>query len=177
MDFDNYEMERRFHEMWDSVSIVRPVHCSLFTFGESQLPYYLVSDVKPPRVTVSIMQGEIRITRPMIITPQNSTPEFQNFFESADEEEMVQFLLARTASFPHLKFDNTSRPTGIRSDSVEEAITVLNRKLDAEDEDRVAILTAPANLGGIALLRYAMDRVIQSQDDNIQELRERGFLP
>ncbi|MEZ6113719.1 MAG: hypothetical protein R3C99_22310 [Pirellulaceae bacterium] len=53
----------------------------------------------------------------------------------------------------------------------------LNRQLDAEEEDRVAILTAPHGLAGIALMRYAAERVRESAPDNIQELRERGFLP
>ena len=55
--------------------------------------------------------------------------------------------------------------------------SVLHRRLDDEEEDRVAILTAPQNLAGIAVLRYAAERVLKSAPDNIQELRERGFLP
>ncbi len=38
-DFDN---ERQFFEVWNAVEIVRPVAYSLFTFGSSELPYYLV---------------------------------------------------------------------------------------------------------------------------------------
>ena len=38
----------------------------------------------------------------------------------------------------------------------------------------VAIL---AGLAGLAVLRYAAERIMQSAPDNIQELRERGFLP
>lgn len=173
---DNFELEHRFHDAWDAVRIARPVHYSLFTFGESELPYYLVCDAVPPETTVSIMEGEIKVTRPLLITPENMDPEFRNFFESQEEREMVQFLMKRTV-IPQLKFDNTSHQTDIRSDSVEEAVALLNHKLDAEDEDRVAILTAPPALAGIALFRYALERVIESQPDNVRELRERGFLP
>ena len=167
----------RFKRAWDAVHIARPVHYTLFTFGESLLPYWLVCDPAGPEKLVSIRQGEIKITRPLLITPENCRPEFQNFFEDADESEAVSFLLGRTASFSHLRFANTSGPERIVSDSVEEAVSRLNRQLDADDEDRVAVLVAPAALAGLALLKYATDRVVQSAPGNVQELREKGFLP
>ncbi len=104
-------------------------------------------------------------------------PEFEDFFEEHDESDMIQFLLARTAAFSNLKIRNTSGENKIVSDSVEEVVEKLNKKLDQEDEDRVAILTAPPKLGGVALLKYTTERVMASAPDNVQELRERGFLP
>jgi len=176
MIFDDSQ-EERFRDAWERVKIVRPVHYSLFTFGESVLPYFLVTEAVPPESTVRITKGEVRITRPLIITPENARPEFRNFFHEGDDESAVQFLMARTAAFSHLRFDNTSGPAQIVSDSVEEAVARLNRQLDDEEEDRVAILTAPAPLAPLALIKYATDRVWQSAPDNLQELRERGFLP
>ena len=85
--------------------------------------------------------------------------------------------MARTAGFSNLRVDNTSGPAEIISDRVEEAVEKLNRRLDEQEEDRTAILTAPYGLGGVALLRYAAERIWQSAPDNVQELRERGFLP
>jgi hypothetical protein len=90
---------------------------------------------------------------------------------------MIQFMISRTAAFSHLKFDNRSEPAHNLTDSVEEAVSRINRQLDAEEEDRVAVLTAPQELAGVAVFRYATERVIQSTPDNIQELREHGFLP
>ena len=177
MDFADFRHEDRFHQAWEAVRIVRPVHYSLFTFGESKLGYYLVLNAEPPRTTVSITRGDVRVTRPMIITPDNAQPEFQNFFDNSDDEQAAQFILSRTAAFSHLKFQNQSGPASIVTDSVEEAVARLNRQLDAEEEDHVAMLTAPARLASLAVFRYATERVWQSAPDNVQELRERGFLP
>ena len=63
------------------------------------------------------------------------------------------------------------------SDSSQEVIEKLNLQLDAEEEERVTILSAPSHLAGFAVMKYAMDRVLESGPHNIQELRERGFLP
>jgi hypothetical protein len=41
----------------------------------------------------------------------------------------------------------------------------------------VAILSAPHRLGKFAVLRYTAERIMESAPGNIQELRERGFLP
>ena len=90
---------------------------------------------------------------------------------------MSDYLLARSAHFSSLQFVNQQGEKQIVSDSIDEAVDRLNRKLDDEEEDQIAILTAPANLGGVAVLRYTAERIWESAPDNIQELRERGFLP
>ncbi len=177
MDFDEFNPEKTFYEAWEAVAIVRPVHYSLFTFGETVLPYFLVCGNQAGTDPLSVRRGDIRINRPMILTAENSEPEFQNFFENSEEEGMAQFLLARTAKFSNLKFMNQSREQEVVYDSMDAAVEKINRRLDEDEEDRIAILTAPENLAGIAILRYATERVFQSAPDNIQELRERGFLP
>ena len=174
---DGFGNERRFRAAWESVRIVRDVHYSLFTFGASDLPYYLILSGEEEDQAVSVTQGEVKITRPMIITPDNARPEFEDFFEDSDDEDLAQFIMARTASFSNLKFRNQTGAKRIVSDSVEETVAKLSQKLDSEEEDRVAILTAPAPLAGFAVLKYASERIMQSAPGNIQELREKGFLP
>jgi len=175
--FDQFENEQRFRAAWDSVEIVRPVRYSLFTFGATDLEYFLVLSGLGEDKSVSVTRGEVQVTRAKIITPDNIQPEFQNFFEESEDQELAQFMLARSARFSNLKLHNQSGPRRIVSDSVEEIVDQLNRQLDNEDEDRVAILTAPKPLAGFAVLRYATDRILQSAPENIQELREHGFLP
>lgn len=174
--WDAFENERRFRAAWESVKIARGVRYSLFTFGETDLPYFLVLSGTDEDHAISVTQGDVKITRPMIITPGNSGPEFEDFFEDSDDQDLAQFVMARTASFSNVKLRNHSGAKRLVSDSVEETIARLNRQLDSEDEDRVAILTAPVGFGGFAVLRYASERIMQSVSDNIQELREKGFL-
>jgi len=136
-----------------------------------------VTSANKPGDTVSITKGEVKITRPTIITAENAQPEFRNFFENMEEEGLASFLMSRTAGFSHLQLTNQSGPSKIVSDSMDEAVDKLNRQLDAEEEEHVAILTAPPEFTGIALFLYAAERIWSSAPDNIQELRERGFLP
>lgn len=175
--FDDFEYMRRLRSDWESIQIVRSVEYTLFTFGESVLDYLLVTEGRPPEKLVKIRRGEVKVTRPLIIRPDSDGPEFLNFFEGEDEERAIEFLLSRTAAFSNLRFTNQTGPERIVSDHIEEAVAKLQRQLDAEDEDRVAILTAPAAMAGLAVLKYTADRVIQSAPGNLQELREKGLLP
>lgn len=174
---NSFHPEERFLKAWNSVKIERPVQYGLFTFGETVLPYFLVCGAPKSGGTVTITRGDVRVTRPMILTPDNFPVELQNFFEEHDDLAAAQFMLSRTAGFRHLKLDNQTGAPRIVSDSIEEAVDKLNHQLDGEDEDQVAILSAPAKLGGVAVLRYAAERIWSSTPDNIQELKERGFLP
>ena len=76
-----------------------------------------------------------------------------------------------------MKFNNQCGEKQVVSEGLDAAVEKLNHRLDNEEEDRVAILTSPPELGGFAVLRYAAERVWASGSDNVQELRERGFLP
>ncbi|MFP6762977.1 MAG: hypothetical protein VB858_05145 [Planctomycetaceae bacterium] len=177
MLFPDFEEEMHFRSGWDSVQIARPVEYSLFTFGASDLPYYLVRQPDQPGGMVSVQRGDVQIARPMILTADTSHPEFRDFFQDDDGDQFISFLLSRTAAFSNLKMTNRCGPEKLVSDNMEEIVAQLNRQLDNEEEDRVAILTAPANLGGLAILKYTTERVLTSAPDNVQELRERGFLP
>lgn len=177
MDMHDYESEQRFRKLWSSVSIERTVPYSLFTFGVSDLPYYLVTAPEQPGELVEVKQGEVTVNRPNIITPYNAAPEFKNFFEDDDFFGMADFVMSRSAAFSHLQIENHAKKRELVSDSVEEVVEKINHRLDLEDEDRIAILTAPHKLGKLAVLRYTTERIMASSQDNLNELRERGFLP
>ena len=162
--------------MWDAVHIVRPMPYTLFTFGQSELPYHLVVAAERPGGLVAVTRGEITITRPAILTPDNVRPEFEGFFER-EEGDVADFLLARGMKFPHLKFDNRRVKEDAVTDSMEETIARIIRRLEENEEDRAAVLAAPHGLGNLAVLKYAVEKAVESAPSNIQELKERGMLP
>lgn len=175
--FGDFEQFQQFRAAWNAVRIERSVEYSLFTFGDSDLPYYLVTSAATKGKLVTIRQGQVSVTRPRIITPDNMHPELQNFFDDDEHRGLVEFLMARTAAFSSLKLSNQAGPEKIVTDTVEEAVARLNQQLDDQEEDRIAVLSAPAELAGFAILRYASEKVMSSAPGNFQELRDRGFLP
>ncbi|GDX93777.1 MAG: hypothetical protein ACK5TG_13085 [Planctomyces sp.] len=174
--FEGFEQFRRLREAWSRVRIERPVQTGLFTFGDSDLHYFLVTSSETEKL-VRIRRGSITISRARIITPENMHPELRNFFEEQEDAGFIEFLMSRTAAFSNMRLTNQAGPESIVTDTIEEAVARLNRQLDSEDEDQIAVLSAPAEMAGFAVFRYASERIISSAPDNIQELRERGFLP
>ena len=175
--FDEFEQFQRFRAAWSAVRIERPVEYSLFTFGDSELPYFLVTSSAGKESLVRIRRGQVTISRARIITPDSMHPELRNFFDEHEEAGLTSFLMSRTAAFSNLKLTNEAGPEKIVTDTVEEAVAQLNRQLDSEEEDRVAVLSAPAQLAGFAVFRYASEKIMSSAQGNIQELREKGLLP
>lgn len=126
-DFSDYEGFRAF---WDAVKICRPVQYTLFTFGDSDLHYMLVSGPRDADPPISIRQGTVKISRPLIITANNPPTEFHNFFEDQEDEELAHFLMARTARFQSLQFDNIIESKRFVSDNLEQTVARLEQKLD-----------------------------------------------
>lgn len=181
MDFDPFDPAAQLYSLFQQVEVRRRVEYHLFTFGDTELKYFLVVDGETPGELVSVTQGEVRVTRPTILTPY-SRPELTGFFEELNEQfgqlgGAVEFLMSRTAAFKDLKIENRHGKSEIVSDSIDEAVAKINRRLDDEEEEHTAILTAPYGLGPIAVFRYATERISDSAPGNIRELRERGFLP
>jgi len=174
---DDFDREMFFRRVWESIRIERYVEYSLFTFGDSELPYFLVTPQKDGEENVRIRRGQITVSRARIITPENMHPEFRDFFEDHEDDGLAGFLMSRAAAFSNMKLSNHCGSDNIVTDTVEEAVDRLNKHLDREDEDRVAILSAPVGLAGAALLKYATARISDSAPGNLTELREKGFLP
>jgi hypothetical protein len=175
--FDEFEQFQQFKSAWNQVRVERPVEYSLFTFGDSDLPYFLVTSSGAKNDLVKIRRGQVTISRARIITPDSMNPELRNFFEESEMNGLIEFLMSRTAAFSNLRLANQAGPERIVTDTVEEAVARLNRQLDTEEEDRVAVLSAPEVLAGLAIFRYASEKVLSSAPGNIGELRDRGFLP
>jgi len=177
MDFGNYLTSDRFHQAWNSVGFARRSRYSLFTFGDTDLPYYLICEPSSGTSLVSVIQGNMKISKPVVYMPGNAPPELHDFFEDESDGDLIGFLMARTDQFRNMKFDNRIGSGQLVSDSVEEIVNKLKCKLDEDEEDRVAIITSPAGMGGLAVLRYSLERIAHSAPENVAELRERGFLP
>ncbi|QDT36421.1 hypothetical protein [Stratiformator vulcanicus] len=176
MSFSDFRPPGPLGALWNAVRVERSMPYTLFTFGATDLPYFLIVGPDSDDGSIAATRGEIRITRPSIITPENADPEFEGFFEEGEGDSMIEFLMARGISFPNAKFSNQSRNVDLSGDGVDEIVARLKQRLDDEDEDRVAILTAPMGLGGVALLKYAVEKAIESAPGNLSELRDRGFL-
>ena len=178
---DPFAAQRKLAELMGRIRLARDVTRSIFTFGHTELPYYVIFEPDSGGQS-ELKTGQVTVSRPTILTP-DSEPEFFGLFEQLAEEsgadlaDFVQFAIRRTAAFDRLKvantFGNVERPGG----GIEEVLERVNRRLDDEEDEETGVLVAPRGLGPLAVIKYAGYRISRSAPDNMQELRERGFLP
>ena len=96
--------------------------------------------------------------------------------ESEDGERVVRVLMSRGVKFGDLTVGHRRGTRGKVARSPDRVVEQLKGEI-VDEADRTAILVAPHGLGGVALVRYAAECVMESAPGNIGELRERGFLP
>src|ERR1700733_7990812 len=89
--------------------IIRSRVMALQTFGETQVPYVLLSPSMINEGDTVVRTGEVLIHRPSLILPPN-IPQLEGFnFEnegSFEENNMINFLMVRGISLPSMKYDN-----------------------------------------------------------------------
>jgi len=156
--FDEFEQFQRFKAAWSAVRIERTVEYSLFTFGDSELAYYLVTrrlerDPLSEFVAVRSRSPGLGLSRPKQCIRNCATS-----LEEQEDSGLTSFLMSRTASVFNLKLTNEAGLNGIVTDTVEEAVARLNRQLDSEEEDRVAVLSAPAELAGFCCISVCLGK-------------------
>jgi hypothetical protein len=170
---DMYTWEQ-FEKIWKETRILRHVDKALFTFGDSYLPYFLVARSVVNEGDTVIREGEVIVKKPVIITPTPGSPYFEGFGEH--EKEASRFLISRLAYIPPYRYTNSSKGLEVCSESIDETVNKLGKRLDKEGKNLVAIIHGRSDHWEITIMRYSVERMIKSLPSNITELRERGFL-
>ena len=90
-------------------NIIRSRIIGLQTFGETQVPYILLSPSTINEGDTVVRTGEVLVHRPSLILPPN-IPQLEGFnFEGEDsfkENTMINFLMVRGITLPSMKYDN-----------------------------------------------------------------------
>ena len=168
------EVREQFEYAWKNTKIIRHVERSLFTFGDSTLPYYIVAEAILNKNHTVVREGEVVVKRPMVYTPYADSPVFEGFGDK--EKESAFFIIQRLAYIPPYKYQNDSKHIYVSPSPLDEAVQKLNQRLDSEDNRLVAIIKGAAEMWEVSVMRYAIERMVKSMPSNITELKEKGFL-
>ncbi|MBI3990826.1 MAG: hypothetical protein HY350_01630, partial [Candidatus Omnitrophica bacterium] len=63
------ETRERFEYAWENTRILRGVERGLYTFGDTTLPYFVVSEATLNNNHTVVREGEVIVKRPLIYTP------------------------------------------------------------------------------------------------------------
>ncbi len=161
--------------------ILRAPKQSLYTFGTTNIYYYLLTEpayselIKNANETV-IREGRIIAEKPRIVTPyylsrlEGFSSEARRYFESLLEEHgsnLAGLLYS---------YKNEPKELSIASDNLLSVVDKLNAEIDKRSDRLAAIIKGEDELWDVSLMKFIYEMTRRSLQDNLMQLGSRGLL-
>jgi hypothetical protein len=164
-----------------NTEILRAPRQSLYTFGTTNITYYLVT--RPAyadphdevRETV-VREGRVLAEKPRIVTPvylsrlEGFGAEAKRYFESLARE-----YGAHTAGVFYT-YKNEPREMNIVSDDLPSVVEKINARIDERKDNLAAIIRGEDVLWDVSLIKFIFDLTRRSVGDNVSQMGKRGLL-
>ena len=154
---------------------------SLYTFGTTNIYYYLVTEpayselVKNITETV-VREGRVIAERPRIVTPyylsqlEGFSPEARSYFAALREE--------YGSNIPGLfyAYKNEPKELTIVSDNLRSVVDKLNTEIDRRGDPLAAVIKGLDELWDVSLMKFIYEITRSSVPDNLRQMVGRGLL-
>ena len=154
---------------------------SLYTFGTTNIYYYLVTEpayselVKNITETV-VREGRVIAERPRIVTPyylsqlEGFSPEARSYFAALREE--------YGSNIPGLfyAYKNEPKELTIVSDNLRSVVDKLNTEIDRRGDPLAAVIKGLDELWDVSLMKFIYEVTRSSIPDNLRQMAGRGLL-
>lgn len=171
--------DERILEAVKQTEILRLPKQNLYSFGTTNLHYYLVTepvyaDARKASETV-IREGKVIAERPKIVTPlylshlEGFSPEARRYFESIMDQNTVSPGMLYT-------YKNEPKELNIVSDALPAAVAKLNEELDRRGDPLVSIIKGVDDLWDVSLMKFIFELTRSSLSENVRQLSSRGLL-
>ena len=154
-------------------NIIRSRIIGLQTFGETQVPYILLSPSTINEGDTVVRTGEVLVHRPSLILPPN-IPQLEGFnFENEDsfkESTMINFLMVRGITLPSMKYDNKIFSLNVFEGKIEDAIGVYGNRLQREENTSAGLICGPDQVWQLSLLIFICSQIAKNSSTDIRRL-------
>jgi hypothetical protein len=175
------DLDKRIEDAVRHTETLRSPKQSLYTFGTTNIHYYLVTEpayselIKNITETV-VREGRVIAERPKIVTPyylahlEGFGAEARRYFESLVEEHgsNIQGLF--------YTYKNEPKELTIVSDNLLSVVDKLNAEIDKRGDPLVAIIKGEDELWDVSLMKFIYEITRRSAPDNLRQLGRRGLL-
>ena len=175
------ENDARIREAILHTEILRSPKQSLYTFGTTNIYYYLVTEpaysdiVKDTGETV-IREGRVIAERPKIVTPyylnnlEGFSPEARRYFRALLEE------FGADSSGLYYSYRNEPKDFNIVSDNLVTIVARLNSEIDRKNDPLTAIIKGEDTLWDVSVMKFIYEMTRNSIPSNLNDLGKRGRL-
>lgn len=171
----------RIKEAIRNTEILRAPKQSLYTFGTTNIYYYLLTEpayselIKTPSETV-IREGRVIAEKPKIVTPyylsnlDGFSAEARSYFRALADE--------YGANMPGLYYSYRNEPKelNIVSDSLPVMVDKLNARIDRSSDPMAAIIKGEDTLWDVSLMKFIFEITRNSVPGNLEQMQQRGVL-
>ena len=177
MDID----DERIREAVRHTEILRAPKQSLYTFGTTNIWYYLVTEpayselIRNITETV-VREGRVIAERPRIVTPyylsqlEGFSSEASRYFEALVEE------YGSSIRGVFYTYKNEPKELTIVSDNLLSVVDKLNAEIDKRGDPLTAIIKGEDEFWDVSLMKFIHEVTRSSLEDNIRQMGRRGLL-
>jgi len=175
------EIDRRIEYAVMRTKILRAPRQNLYTFGTTNIYYYIVTEpaysgLMPDIAETVIREGRVIAERPKIVTPyylsrlEGFSPEARRYFEALAEERgsPVHGLF--------YTYRNEPKELNIVSNNLPSVVEKLNKEIDGRNDPLSAIIKGEDELWDVSLMKFIYEVTVSSAPHNLRQLSRRGLL-
>ena len=173
--------DEKIREAVERTEILRAPRQNLFTFGTTNIYYYLVTEpayselIKNTSETV-VREGRVIAEKPRIVTPYYLSS-LEGF--STDARSYFDALIkVYGPNVPGLfySYRNEPKELNIVSDNLLSVVDKLNTGIDKRGDPLAAIIKGQDELWDVALIKFIFEMTKNSLQDNLRQMGARGLL-
>jgi len=173
--------DERIIEAVSQTEILRAPKQSLYTFGTTNIWYYLVTEpayselIKDVTETV-VREGRVIAERPRIVTPyylshlEGFSSEARRYFEALVQE------YGSSVRGVFYNYKNEPKELNIVSENLLAVVDKLNADIDKRGDPLTAIIKGQDELWDVSIMKFIHEVTRSSLEDNIRQMGNRGLL-
>jgi len=176
------DIDKRIEYAIRRTEILRAPKQSLYTFGTTNIYYYLVTEPAYSELIENITEtvvreGRVIAEKPKIVTPYYLSQldgfglEARRYFEALVEE-----YGERSIHGLFYSYKNEPKELNIVSDNLLSVVDKLNAEIDKRGDPLSAIIKGEDTLWDVSLMKFIFEITRSSVPDNLRQLGRRGLL-
>ena len=176
------EIDKRIEQAVRNTEIIRTPKQNLYTFGTTNIYYYLLTEPAYSEIMNSasetvIREGRVIAERPKIVTPyylsnlEGFSSEARRYFQTLMEqfgERSIHGLV--------YAYRNEPKELNITTDNMRSVVDKLNEKLDRQENKLTAIIKGEDTLWDVSLMKFIFEITRTSAPHNFKQLETRGLM-
>ena len=175
--------DKRIQHAVRHTEVLRAPKQSLYTFGTTNIYYYLVTEPAYPELTENsnvtetvVREGKVTAERPRIVTPYylsrlaGFSSEARRYFEESLDK------YGSNAGGLFYTYNNEPKELTIVSDNLLSVVEKLNADIDKRGDPLTAIIKGENELWDVSLMKFIFEITSSSIGDNVGQMRRRGLL-